>query len=63
MYKMVQELNKDQLDYLKTVMFWGDDNNKPLYDKYDYYHDIPNEMVFKRFEGISFVEEDFGIKE
>ena len=55
MYKMVQELNQDQLDYLKTVIFWGDDNNKPLYDEYDYYHDIPNEMVFERFEGISFV--------
>jgi len=60
---MVQELNQDQLDYLKTVMFWGDDNNKPLLYKYDYYCDIPNEMVFERFEGISFVEEDFEIKE
>jgi hypothetical protein len=51
--KSVQELNQDQLDNLKFNYLYEVDND------YQYYSDIPNEVIFEHYAHISFVDEDF----
>lgn len=65
----VRELNFEQLSYLKQCLWFADDDNwfydqlsnedKLTIDGTKYWDDIPNDIVFKAYEGISFVEEDF----
>lgn len=67
MYKSVYELNRDQLDELKWNYFYSDDY-KPCLCKH--WHtdelvpvlfpwEIPDEVIFEQFSGISFVDDDF----
>lgn len=49
----VTELNKNQLEELKSAYFYKVKNN------YEYIHDISNEVVYVHFDGICFTEDDF----
>ena len=71
----VRELNRDQLDQLKHNIFYDyrydegkrqemadcltEDEGEFLLTTDIYWWEIPNELVFKVYEGIHFVEEDF----
>ena len=64
----VYELNQEQLDELKNNLYWnldgeqyGDitDEEKRLILEASHPNDIPNELVFKNYDGIHFVEDDF----
>lgn len=58
MYRSVNELPEECLDILKQAMYYGDDDHAPI-DEYMFPWEIPDELVFERYEGISFVPEDF----
>ena len=49
----VTELNQEQLEQLKWTYFYDVEND------YVFACEIPNEVIFEHFSGISFVEEDF----
>jgi hypothetical protein len=51
----VTELNQDQLEQLKYAYLYDVPN------PYECHLDIPDEVIFKHFKGISFVEEDFSM--
>lgn len=58
MYRDVRELNKDELDELRETYYWqlvdtGEDEG------IDGPEDIPDDVLFDHYAGISFVEEDF----
>lgn len=58
----VHELNRDQLDELKSNYFWGDEfagcnGNDGLPVLFP--GDIPDAVILEKFEGISFVPDDF----
>ena len=64
----VRELNQEQLDELKNNLYWnldgeqyGDitDEEKKSILEASHPNDIPNELVFKNYDGIHFVEDDF----
>lgn len=65
---IVRELNRKQLDELKNNLFWnltgteyGDitDVEKEFILNASHPNDIPDELVFKNYDGIHFVEDDF----
>ena len=51
--KSVQELNQDQIDYLKFDYFYN------MQTEYESPYEIPNEVIFETHDHISFVDEDF----
>ena len=53
--KAVTELTQDELQDLKWNYFYDDE----VSHDFDYPYQIPNEIIFKHFAHISFVEEDF----
>lgn len=61
----VKELNSDQLDYLRFNLFYGDecveltDEQQMVIDNCVFFWDVPDELVYEVYDGISFVEEDF----
>lgn len=61
----VKELNSDQLDYLRFNLFYGDDGveltskQQMVIDNCVFFWDVPDELVYDVYDGISFVEEDF----
>lgn len=61
----VKELNADQLDYLRFNLFYGDgcveltDEQQMVIDNCVFFWDVPDELVYEVYDGISFVEEDF----
>ena len=64
----VRELNQEQLDELKNNLYWNLDGEQygDLTDEERQFvfealnpNDIPNELVFKNYDGIHFVEDDF----
>lgn len=69
----VRELTRSQLDELKNNLFWnldgeqhyGDltDEEKGLILNASHPNDISDELVFKNYDGIHFVEEDFFCRE
>jgi hypothetical protein len=50
---VVTELNQNQIDELKTTYLYDVENN------YSYAEEIPNQVIFKHFSGIHFVNDDF----
>ena len=61
-YKTVQELSDDCLMYLKFSMFY-DPEFEDVTDEevhINYYWQIPNEWVYAHYDGIQFVQDDFG---
>lgn len=67
MYKSVYELSQDQLDELKSNLFWSDDFKGCHYPHWLtgemvpvlFPLDIPNEVIFEHFSGYDFVNDDF----
>lgn len=75
MYMNVKELNEKQLEQLKMKVFYDFDGaddflldhlaDELYFEEYeiletaDCWTDIPNEIIYKLYEDISFVEEDF----
>lgn len=61
----VKELNSDQLDYLRFNLFYDDDGveltdeQQMVIDNCVFFWDVPDELVYDVYDGISFVEEDF----
>lgn len=61
----VKELNSDQLDYLRFNLFYGDERmeltneQQMVIDNCVFFWDVPDELVYEVYDGISFVEEDF----
>ena len=64
----VRELNQEQLDELKNNLYWNLDGEQygDITDEEKQFilealnpNDIPNELVFKNYDGINFVEDDF----
>ena len=70
----VRELNQEQLDELKVKVFYLDiededeffqyqeswnDDIQVEWEKAQFPYDISNETIYKLFEGIDFVDEDF----
>ena len=49
----VRELNKDQIDELKSTYLYDVEND------YTCAKEIPNEVIFNHFSGINFVNDDF----
>jgi hypothetical protein len=52
--KSVHELNENELEELRSVSFLEIENHN-----FENIEDIPNEYLFKFYQGVSFVEEDF----
>ena len=65
----VRELNGDQLDELKVRLFYDydemdiEDSDKQIIAPLQYPSQVPDEIVYKYFDGIDFVEEDFCYRE
>lgn len=57
----VRELTQEQLDQLKYDYYYQlhETDDDVLGDNILYPCDIPNDMIFEHYDGISFVEEDF----
>lgn len=62
-YKAVRELNRDELDELKTTYFYSDDYDEKIVNAAGlpvlFPGDIPDEIIFAVYDGISFVKDDF----
>lgn len=50
----VKELNQNQIEELKITYFYDVPNN------YISFEDVPNGIIFNHFDGIDFVNDDFG---
>ena len=59
MYRTVYELTAEELDELRSNMFWSDDMDEDILGDIDCYSDIPDSAVYAHYDGISFVEDDF----
>lgn len=58
-YKMVRDLNREQLDELKTSFFWQDETQDILEGAYTSPEQIPDDVIFEHYEGVCFVDDDF----
>lgn len=58
----VYELSRDQLDELKSAYFWSE-NPGPMFDALGrpclFPGDIPDNVIFREYDGISFTDDDF----
>lgn len=59
MYKTVYDLNREELNELKDSMFLADDADEEILNSINYYWEIPDEVIYNHYNGISFVDEDF----
>lgn len=57
----VYELSRNQLDELKSALFWSDEPETAeiLDDDIIAPEQIPDDVVFQHYAGISFVNDDF----
>lgn len=60
MYMSVRELNEDQLNELKWTYFYQLlDEGSEVVEDISVGTEIPNQVIFDHYDGISFVDEDF----
>ena len=67
LYRSVRELPEPCLEYLSWVLsddgseWYADlsDEDKAIVDGCEYRADVPHDVLFRAFDGISFVPEDF----
>ena len=59
MYKMVQDLSRDELNKLKSNFFYQDETQDINEGTFSTPEDIPDEIIFEHYDGVCFVEEDF----
>lgn len=62
----VKELNKEQLDQLKSNLFYNEEERGnlnsqeiDLIESFGNYWDIPDWLIHRAYDGIEFVEDDF----
>lgn len=70
MYRSVYNLTAEELDELRSALFWHDpdggdwyddlsEESKAIVDNAAWPDEIPDRILFETFDGIDFVEEDF----
>ena len=68
LYRSVEKLPEGALDYLRGCLYWGEgdfeyeelsSDDKAIVDAAAYPSAIPNDVVYRAYEGIMFVPEDF----
>jgi hypothetical protein len=62
MYKSVHDLSRDQLEELKSAYFYNDDpeiTDNLTAAGIEYPEQIPDDIIFHEYGGISFVNDDF----
>lgn len=59
MYKSVYDLKQEELDELKSSYFDNPDSEEVLGDKITCPQDIPDNLIFEHYSGVSFTDEDF----
>ena len=55
----VHDLTREQLEELKTCYFWGADTMGLVPENVWSHEQIPDDIIFDYYGGISFVNEDF----
>lgn len=55
----VQDLNRAQLDELKTAYFWSDETQDIIPDDITSPEQIPDEIIFNYYDRVCFVDDDF----
>lgn len=55
----VYELNREQLNQLKTAYFWGDETQDSIPDNIISPDQIPDDIIFHHYADIYFESEDF----
>ena len=58
-YYMVQDLTREQLNELKHSFFWQDETQDILEGEYTSPKQIPDEIIFKHYDGVRFSADDF----
>ena len=59
-YKNVYELSREQIEQLKFAYFYQLLETDPeVLEGIDNFLGIPDDVIYKHYEGISFVDEDF----
>ena len=56
---LVQDLNREQLEELKTSYFWLDDTQDILPDDILSPEEIPDDIILEHYSGICFANDDF----
>lgn len=56
---LVQDLNREQLEELKTSYFWLDDAQDVLPDDILIPEEIPDDIILDHYAGICFANDDF----
>ncbi len=59
MYRTVYDLNRAEIEELKDAYFWSDETDEEILGDISAPWEIPDEVIYEHFDGISFVEEDF----
>ena len=59
MYKMVQDLSRDELNELKSSFFYQDETQDINESTFSTPEEIPDEIIFEHYDGVYFVKEDF----
>ena len=59
MYKMVQDLSRDELNKLKSSFFYQDETQDINEGTFSTPEEIPDEIIFEHYDGVCFVKEDF----
>lgn len=59
MYKMVQDLSRDELNELKSSFFYQDETQDINEGTFSTPEEIPDEIIFEHYDGVYFVKEDF----
>lgn len=59
MVKVVQDLTREELDELKTAFFWQDETQDILEGAYSQPWEIPDEIIFEHYDGMTFMDDDF----
>lgn len=55
----VRDLTREQLQELKDSYFWQEETQDILGDDITSPEEIPDDVIFHHYEGISFVDDDF----
>ena len=59
MYKMVQDLSRDELNELKSNFFYQDETQDINEGTFSTPEEIPDAIIFEHYDGVCFVKEDF----
>lgn len=57
--RTVRELTQDELNELKTALFYEQDASEIFDNDIQYPEQIPNEFVYRHYDDVFFVNDDF----